>query len=243
MSVGGDRNRPELLLADPVRDLDVSAHPDPEQPASVAVLPTRRLLRAELLVAGRLQHPVERAAVVADVVVGSGCRLVREGVGRDEVPPAHLGGVELELGRERVDRSLHPLRRLGTAGATDGGGARRVRHDRPEVDVDLRDAVRPARHQAGEIGQERTDARVCARVLGQAEPQRLDRPVPAAADLEIDPLGASVGERNQVLGPRLGPADGLAGRAGEVGDQGVLAVQALAAEAAAHVGSDDAHLI
>ena len=80
-----------------------------------------------------------------------------------------------------------------------------------------------------------------ARVLEDAQPQRL-RPVPSRLPpiLNVDPLRAAVVHRDQVLAARLGPAHRPAGLARQPGDEHVLDVQPLAAEAAADVGGDDA---
>src|SRR2546429_40972 len=65
---GGDLDGAELLLGDAVGHLHVCAQADP-QLAGGAVLAPAGLLAAQLLVAGALEREVQRAAVVADVVV------------------------------------------------------------------------------------------------------------------------------------------------------------------------------
>ena len=74
--------------------LDVRAEADAEL-SGLAALAPRGLLGAQLRVAGRLQHAVQRAPVRARVVVRAGDRLVRELA--DEVDPAHLGRVHPDL--------------------------------------------------------------------------------------------------------------------------------------------------
>ena len=82
-----------------------------------------------------------------------------------------------------------------------------------------------------------------ARILEQLDPQRLEHPVRGAAELEVGPLRAAVVHGHHVLGARLGPATRPPGRARQGAHEDVLDVEALAAEAAAHVGGDDADLL
>ena len=123
------------------------------------------LLGAQLVVAGRAERQVERALVVAGVVVRMGHGRVRERVLRDEVPPPDLGRIHADLGREQVDRTLDRLRRLGPAGAAEGRDRRRVRHHRAALELDPRDRVDAARHQRRQVRQERAERRVRAGVL------------------------------------------------------------------------------
>ena len=99
------------------------------------------LLGAELLVAGAVEHQVERPLVVADVVGGAGDGGAREGVGGDEVDAPHLGGVEADLGGEEVHGPLDGRGGLGTAGTAVGDGGRRVGGDGAAVHLDLGDVV------------------------------------------------------------------------------------------------------
>ena len=82
-----------------------------------------------------------------------------------------------------------------------------------------------------------------AGVLEDLQPQRLDLAVAVAADLEVDPLRAALVHRHQVLAARLGPAHGPAGGPRQPAEDHVLDGEALAAEAAADVGSDHPHLL
>src|SRR5262249_5088512 len=102
--------------ADPGRrrdaaDLDVAREADPEV---TALLTGRGLLAPEALVVDELERPVERALVVAAVVgeAGEDPGVVREGVGLDEVLPAHLDRVEPELAGDEVDCPLDRVRGL-----------------------------------------------------------------------------------------------------------------------------------
>ena len=52
--------------------------------------------------------------------MGAGGGRERERVLGDEVPAAHLGGIQLGVGREHVDRALDRLGGLGPPGTADG---------------------------------------------------------------------------------------------------------------------------
>ena len=193
------------------------------------------------------RNPLARARgrarrVVAAVVVRSGRGLVRERVRGDEVPAPDLGRIERDLGGEHVHRALDHLRRLGPAGAADRAGRGRVRDDRRDVDLDLRDRVDAARHHRGQVGEERADAGIGAGVLEDVEPQRRHPTVAVAAELELDPLRPSLVHRDEVLAARLGPAHRPPGGARQRGDDHVLDLQPLAAEPTADVRRHDAHL-
>ena len=144
---------------------------------------------------------------------------------------------------EQLDRVLDHLCGLGPAGAAHGAGGGAVGHDRRDVDLDLGDRVHAAGHQRRQVGQERADAGVGTRVLEDLQSQRLHLAVAAAADLEVDPLRATLVHRHQVLAARLGPADGPAGGPRQPAEDHVLDREALAAEAAADIGRHDPHLL
>ncbi len=85
--------------------------------------------------------------------------------------------------------------------------------------------------------------RIGARVLQDLQPQRLHDAVPAPAELEVEPLGATLVHRDQVLAAGLGPAHRPRRGACQPADDDVLDVEALAAEAAADVRRDHPHLV
>ena len=99
-AVGRDLDLAVLLEQAGRGDLDVRRHADAEQHA-VAALATRRLLLAQLVVAGDAARFVERLRVLAAVVVRPGDGRVRERVGRDEVALADLDRVDAELAARR----------------------------------------------------------------------------------------------------------------------------------------------
>ena len=145
--------------------------------------------------------------------------------------------------RERVDRALHHLRRLGTAGAAQRRGRAGVRHDRVKPDLDPRDPVHAGRHQPRQRRQDRADAGVSAGVLQQPQVQRLEVPVAVAAEREPHSLAAAVAHRDHVLRARLGPAHRPVELARQPRHEHVLGQQPLAAEAAADVRRDHVHAI
>src|SRR5438094_96042 len=69
---------------------------------------------------------VERPRVLAAVIGVAQQRGVGEAVGRDEVPPPDLGGIEPDARGEHVHGPLDEVRGLRPAGAAVGHGAHRV---------------------------------------------------------------------------------------------------------------------
>ena len=221
--------------------LDVAAEPEPEL-HDVAAVAARRLVGAQLVVAGVGQALLQRREVLAGVVVGARDRLVRE-LG-DEVAAADLGRVHADLGGEHVDRALDQRGRLRAPGAAVGADRRRVGHDRVEVEVDLRDLVDAAGHQAGQHRHQRGVGGIGAAVGDHAHLQAGDLAVARAADLDVLHLRAAVLHLEHRLRARLDVAHGLAELARERDDDDLLRVARDArAEAAAGRGRDDAQLL
>ena len=240
MTVPSSLDRARAELGTESRPLDVAADPDPELD-DVAAVAALLLVGAQLVVAGVAQALLERAQVVARVVVGAGDGLVRE-VG-DVVAPADLGRVHAELVREQVHRPLDQCGRLRPAGAAVGADRRRVRHDRVPVEVDLRDVVDAARHQAGEHRHQAGVGRVGAAVLDHAHLQPGDLAVAGAADLDLLHLGAAVLHLQHRLRARLDVAHGTAELARQRDGHDLLGVgRDPRAEAAAGRRRDDPQL-
>ena len=80
---------------------------------------------------------------------------------------------------------LDRLRRLRPAGAAERRGRNRVRGDRAARGLDLRDRVDAARHQPRQVGQERAERRIRARVGEDVEPVREELPVAVGAEREV----------------------------------------------------------
>ena len=125
---------------------------DPE--AQVASLRARRGLRGpELPRADRLERHLQTGRVVPAVVPGRPAVLERQAhvprelVRLDEVPAAHLGGLETELARDEPDDALHHERPVGTPRPAVGRGHHLVRVQHVELDLVVADPVR-----AGKLG-------------------------------------------------------------------------------------------
>ncbi len=109
--------------------LDVGREADAAQLAARLGLGAAGL---EALVVGDLDRLVDDRRVVARIVLQADRRLVREGRRRDEVLPAQLGRIHLQLGgRLADDASRSTIGRLGTSGAAIGVDRRGVRQRRP----------------------------------------------------------------------------------------------------------------
>ena len=241
-AVLGDLDGAELALRDAVGDLDVDGDPDPQQRVG-AVGAALLLLAAQFRVAGLLERALQRAPIVADVVGRAHGGLDGEFLVGDEVAPAQLGRVHPDLRGVHVDGPLDHLGRLGPTGPAHRADWGRVGDDRGDVHLDLGDVVHAAGHHLGQHGQEGADPGVGAGVLEQLDPERLERAVRGAAELEVGPLSAAVVHGHHVLRTCLGPAAGSAGGPRQSAHEYVLDVKALAAEATAHVGGDDANLL
>jgi hypothetical protein len=121
-------------------ELDVGAQPDPEL-LHVAVGAALGLLLAQLVVAGGLEHEVQGARVLARVIGGAGDRLVGEVAGRDEVAPAQLGRVHVELLGQLVHGALDERGRLRAPRSAVGADRRRVGHHAAKAEVHARDHI------------------------------------------------------------------------------------------------------
>ena len=100
----------------------------------------------QLLPLGVLQREVERLLVVARVVDRAHLRRERKLVRLDEVLPAELGRIHLQLARQHVHRALDEVGRFGAAGAAIGVGRRLVGEDLGERRANRRNVVGRVRH-------------------------------------------------------------------------------------------------
>ncbi len=203
-----------------------------------------RLPLAQPGVVRQLEHRVGRRGVVPDVVRRPTARRVGEGVLRDPVLAPELDRIDAELGGEVVDDALDRVRRLGSAGAAVGAdrclvGERglavdAVVGDPVDAGVHLQAAARGARTDRGDVG---------TRVADQVHVERGDLALAGGGDGEVLDDRAAVERGLEVLTPRRVPRHRpLQLARGEQRDD-LLGVEELAAEAAAHVGSDDAHAV
>ena len=107
--------------------------------AQLAALRGLRLARRETGDVGQLHRLVQRRVVVAGVVEQRDRRLVREGA--DEVAPADLVLVDVQLARRGLDQALDDVGRLGPARAAIRVDRRGVGEHRGHFAVDRRRRV------------------------------------------------------------------------------------------------------
>ena len=228
--------------ADPLGE---EAQPDPHV---LAAGPPVRLLTAQLRVAGQVHRDLQRAGVVAGVVLPPGRAGVRELFGPQQVRHPQLRRVLAELGGQQVDHPLDQVDPLGDAeraGVGDPAGGL--------VGVDPGDlAVRGLQVVgAGEDVEE--PGRVLAGLRGPVEravvgqhpgPQGQDPAVPGRGDLTVHVVVTGERGGHQVLRPVLDPLHRLAGHHG--GDHGAEVSRVhrdLVAEPAADIRGDDPDLV
>ena len=225
-------------------DLHIGAHADAELPAGTR-RPASRLLGPQLRVAGRLHGPVEREDVVAAVVGRADQRRVREHIGGQEVAAAQLDGIDLQLVGRHVHDALEVRGSLRPAGAAERPHRCRVGDGHGHVEGELRDSVDALGHVAGRAHrQPAAEAAVRTGVPDHPGVHAGDATVAGEAHLDVLHLTAAVGQRDQVLRPCLHPGHGPAQAAGRRQCHRVLRGDpGLAAEAAADVRGDDAHLL
>ena len=228
------RAGPEAAQLDPRRQ------PDAEIATLLAQL---GLLLAELRVSRKLQRLVERFLIVARVDHQSEVLREREVLGLDEVLPANVDRIHLQLERDEVDHSLDEVGRLGPpcppiwiGGDAVGEHADRARRDSLPL-------IAATGHQAGDRLEraERSVIRAHVHVLDDAH--REQRAVLLGRDLAVVELPATMRRGLNRLGTRLDPLHRSRGHARQRRYEVVLRVRAdLAAEAAADVRRDHAHL-
>ena len=221
--------------------LDVGREADAEL-LRVAALAPLRLLAPEALVVEHLERAVERRVVVARVDLEPGRERRRE-LG-DEVLPAELDGIHLELPRERVDGPLDRVRRLRPAGAAVRVGRRLVREHARALEVVALDVVRAAVDPRAEQRRAwRDDHQVRAHRDREPDADRGDRPVRGRRERDLLDHVAPVVSRERVLRALLDPLDREAGPLRDDDPERLLRVDLeLRAEPAADVGRDHTQL-
>ncbi len=187
-----------------------------------------------------VQREVEHLVVVAAVDELPGRVGVRERVGRDEVAPAQLGRVELELARRDVEQALHREVGLGLAEAAERPERGLVGHHRGGRDVDRRHRVRTAQQRPGRpSGAGATGRRRAAEVDQVARAQADDPPVGVEAELQVHPLRARRRRGDEGLVALLDEAHRATQLQREVRDQRLLRVHhGFHAERAADIRGD-----
>ena len=191
-------------------------------------------------VAGQAHGLVEGLLVVARVVGRAHDRAHRLGEGGQQVAPAQLDRIDLQLGGGQVHHPLQELGRLGPAGPPEGAHRRGVGHRHGHVVADSGNAVHPLRHHAGRAhGQGAAEAGVGAGVAQHPAVHAGDAAVGVEAHLDPLHLAPAVGHGHQVLGAVLHPGEGPSERPGGGDDGGVLVPHpGLAAEGPAHMRGD-----
>ena len=235
-AVGADLDRGVLRGPATGGDLHIAGHADAED-LGVAPLTSGRLLGPQLAVAGQADGLVERFGVVTGVVVGVGVGVEREPIGRDEVHPAQLDRVDIELDGGDVHDPLEHRGGFGPTCSPVGADRRGVRGRRRDVDRHVCDVVGAVRHASGRVRHHRAEGRVGAAVGEDAGVQTGDPAVAAKAQLDPLHLSSAVEQRQHVLRACLHPAHRPVEEAGCSGHRCHLAVQSdLGTEPAADRG-------
>ncbi len=202
--------------------------------------------RSEARVVRDLEQLVERRRRVAAVVLDRDRRLVRIGLGRDEVAPANLDRVDPHLARRLVDDALELERRLRAPGAAIGVDRHRVGEDRAHVHVDERRQVGPRHQRAVQPGRDRRreGRQIRAHVRQRVGAHGEELAVLVQRQLDLRHVVARMRVRHEGLGAGRGPLDRTADLLGGPGDEGLLGVVVdLGPEAAADVRRHDAQLV
>ena len=153
------------------------------------------------------------------------------------------GSIPRRAGRE-VQQAVEHERGLGAARAPVGAGEGLVRHHAGRRRAVVRDAVRAGQVIDGVLRHDLAERGVGAVVAGERRLQGGDGPVGAHAEPRDVALVAIGRGGEEVLGARLHPLDRPAHAARHGGDQHLLRIGVpLAAEAAADVGREDAHVL
>ena len=222
--------------------LDVGRDADALQPA---LLPRGRLRATQLRVVRELDQPLQARLVIAAVVGAAGGVGVRE-VGRpNEIAKPDLNRVEVELSGETVHHPLDEEGGFGTAGPSIGAGRSRVRIDGLQRALRRRDAI-TARLQFGHDGGDERTVRleVRAHVCQNAGPNGEHGAVALGRQLDVLQLTPPVPGPGTVFGALLDPLDRTAEPPGRGRHRDLFPdASTLAAEAAAHVFDDDAHIV
>ncbi len=236
--------RPGGRCAAEARELVVVRETDSEI-ASRAAQPC--LLGAEVVVVERGDDFLEADGIGAAVVHEAGGRCVRQIVLGDEVEAPNANGVHVERARAEVEHPLHHERggRTGNAAIRSRGhGVRRHRADLAAVVLEaVRAGQQSAHHERLDARRPRHD-RVRA---GVAQHVGVDRPQPTVgveAGAHRVVVIARMRAGDEVLAPCLHPLHRPPEPHREQAQRDVLRIHdALHAEAAAHVGRDDAQLV
>ena len=182
------------------------------------------------------------AAVVDDLVavLPRDPNLIWKFVRLDEVPSSNLETVELELGRDHIQRALHHKARVGAARAAIGRGRRGVRVNVSEPDPIVGHSVRPAHLARGDDRQHDSIRRVRAGIVDEVVIEREHVSVVVEPNLNFVHLASLVVDGGEVLLPVLGPLHRAPEPHGGERNQQLVGVKEhdLRPEASADIGGD-----
>ena len=175
--------------------------------AQVAALGRRLLLGlAPVVEVQKLQRLVQRFPVAAAVVARAGDRTVREGVRRNEVAPAHLHRVEVEVRGDAVHHPLDDEARFRFAEAPVSAVGGLVGHHPLDLPLVVGDLVGAGHeHAGGDDGGQSAGGVGRADVGHDAVLDPQNGTVPAHRRLDVVGLLARVDGAGHVLAPGLHP--------------------------------------
>ena len=230
------------LAARATARLDKRRDTDAHQLASC---PSRLSPFHQVGVAHQVERLIERRRVVARVIFGAGCRVVRKVLGSDEVLPAQLDRIHVQLCRHAIDAALDGQHRFGSPGAAVGSSRRRVGEDGQALDADVGDPVAARCHVEDECRRYgRRRVQVGAHVGDVAQLQTSERPVPLCRQIDLNEHVAALRRGLNILAARRHPLHRSLQLQGEVSSHDVLGCgAALAAEAPPDVRGDHSHVV
>ena len=164
----------------------------------------------------------------------------------DEVLPAQLGRIDLELPRRRFHQPFDQIARLGAARAAIGVDRRGVGVDADHLGIDRRDVVLARQQRRVEIGRHRRreQRHVGAEIGVGLHPQADDLVVLVERHLGMGDMVAAMRVGEEGLGAVAGPFHGTADLLGGPQRHHLFRIdEDLRAETAADVGRDHAQLV
>ena len=194
---------------------------------------------------GGLQRHLQGRLVIAAVVLQRDRRLVREGVGRDEIAAAQFGRVDAELVGGEIDDAFQQEGRLRPAGAAIGVDRHGMGEHRLGLDIDRRGRIGAGEQGPVEIGRDagREGRQIGAHIGDRRHLEREELGVAVERQLDMGDVVAAMRVRHEAFRALGGPFDRPPDLAGGPGDDRLLGVMVdLRAEAAADIGGDDAQL-
>ena len=244
---GGDLAAPfypdnSALPAQDIGGFDIRRDTDPHDLATPARLGLRS---AQISIVRQLHHAIERSRVVSGVVGDAERRAVGERLGRDEVPPANLDGIEAGRPSRLVHEALDEVDADGPPRSTVGSGRRGVRVHADAQKLGVLDPIRTEdMSRVGHRGHERQREQVGPQIEDGLRPETNDLSIGGHRAFGFRDGRSRLDRGEQVLGPGGHPPDGPAELARERRRDDLLAVEwSFHSEAAADVRRDHAQLV